>query len=239
MQAVILAAGKGSRLASAIGDLPKCLAPVGKRTIVEHQIFSLRAMGVKDIAIITGYKSEQVKDHVNKNFENITFIENKGFATTNTIVSFYLSLPFIKEDFFLLNGDVIFGTPLLQKILDEKETGLAIEMKACGEEEVKVKIRDNRISEISKQVAPKKAAGEFIGVALFRKKDHPSLFSSLVNEVEIRGAVKDYFERALNSITERTLLIPVDITGEPVVEIDFPEDLEKARAMVIQTEKAS
>jgi len=131
-----------------------------------------------------------------------------------------------------LNGDVVFGKPLIEAILKEAGSGLAVEFKACGEEEVKVKLENNRIIEISKQVALADSAGEFIGVALFRKAMREAFWQSLKEQVEQEKNMKDYFEGALDKIADKVNMIAVDITGLPVVEVDFPEDLERAKEMV-------
>ena len=57
---VILAGGLGTRLRGVVGDLPKCLAPVGDRSFLELQIASLAAAGVSDIVLSLGYMAEKV-----------------------------------------------------------------------------------------------------------------------------------------------------------------------------------
>ena len=61
MRAVILAAGRGGRLRGAAGDRPKCLARVGARTLLERQMQALRACGVDDIAVVVGYRADDVR----------------------------------------------------------------------------------------------------------------------------------------------------------------------------------
>jgi choline kinase len=229
MQAVILAAGVGSRLGETAGTCPKCLIDVGGKTIVERQITCLRAGGVKEIVVVTGYEELQVRTFVGDRFDNIVFVNNPRYAETNTIYSLYLGAPYLTEDFFYCNGDVVFGEPIVSRCDAAGGTALAVEFKQCGDEEVKVRLDGTRVMNISKQVAPGEAAGEFIGVALFRSPMHEQFFASLADNVEQKNNIKDYFEKALDDIAATVPLHAVDITGEPVVEIDFPEDLKTAR----------
>jgi choline kinase len=232
MQAVILVAGKGTRLGEINGGKPKCMTRLGCQTIIERQIESLRAVGVGQIVIVVGYMKNMIIDFIRKRYTDIQFVENKNYSFTNTIYSLYLATPFLYTDFFYLNGDVLFYKTLLEKLLEESGTGLAVESKICGDEEVKVQLVGDRICNISKKVDTKVAAGEFVGVAMFRKPIHHAFFNSLKYGVESKGVVKEYFEWALDHITTNEYLTAVDVTDEPVVEIDFPEDLEKAKNMV-------
>lgn len=232
MQAIILAAGRGSRLGKSGDGRPKCMAELGELTLIEHQIAALRAVGVRAIFVVVGYQRELLTEFLENRFDHIQFIVNEDFASTNTIYSLYLSLPCLKEDFLYLNGDVLFRKELLERLIAEDETALAVEYKRCGDEEVKVKLNGRRIIAISKKIPPEDAQGEFLGVAVFRRNVHSVFFERLRYEVENLRIVKDYFERALDKIAESVELLSVDVTGEPVIEIDFPEDLERAKILV-------
>jgi choline kinase len=232
MQAVILVAGKGTRLGEINGGKPKCMTLLGGKTIIERQLDALKSVGVDQIVIVIGYKKDMIIDLVESKYDCIHFVENKEYGDTNTIYSLFLAFPFLKEDFFYLNGDVLFKKSLLERLLMENGTGLAVEYKTCGDEEVKVRLKGERIIEISKTVDIRTTAGEFVGVALFRKQMHDAFFNCLKYGIENKGLVKEYFEWALNRIAMTTKLNAVDVSMEPVVEIDFAEDLEKAKIML-------
>ena len=73
MRAIILAAGKGSRLKGVAGDKPKCLARVGELTLIERQISSLRASGIDDIVAVVGFGAESVRSVCGPDIE---YVEN-------------------------------------------------------------------------------------------------------------------------------------------------------------------
>ena len=58
MKAIILAAGRGSRMKNLTDEKPKCLAKLRGKPLLEWQLTSLREAGIEDIAIVTGYKRE-------------------------------------------------------------------------------------------------------------------------------------------------------------------------------------
>ena len=93
MKALILAAGRGTRIRSIHGEHPKCLIRFNgsKSTILDHQIESLFSAGVAKIGIVVGYEKDQIIGHVVKHYRDrqkrFSFIENPAFATTNNIYS--------------------------------------------------------------------------------------------------------------------------------------------------------
>ena len=117
MKALILAAGRGTRIHSVHGDHPKCLIRFNgtKSTILDHQIESLFSAGIANIGIVVGYEKDQIIQHVIKNYprdqKRFCFIENPAFATTNNIYSFWLAQTWLNgEPFICLNGGCRFRT---------------------------------------------------------------------------------------------------------------------------------
>jgi choline kinase len=97
MKALILAAGRGTRIQPAHKDQPKCLirsSSIGW-TILDHQIDGLFSAGIDEIGIVVGYEKDQITRHVYTNYRDCArlfhFIVNPLFATTNNIYSFWLA----------------------------------------------------------------------------------------------------------------------------------------------------
>lgn len=107
MQAVIMAGGKGTRLASINSDIPKPMFPVFGKPILEYQIESLVKSGIKDIILIVGHKKEVVKDYFGNGERfgvKIIYIEeNEPLGTAGAL--YYLKNT--TDDFILLFGDLM------------------------------------------------------------------------------------------------------------------------------------
>ncbi len=86
MRAIILAAGRGSRLNGTAGDSPKCLVELGGVSLVERQVRALRAAGVDDIVMVVGCQSDRVRRACG---HRITYVENARFAQTNSMYSLW------------------------------------------------------------------------------------------------------------------------------------------------------
>jgi choline kinase len=81
MRAVILAAGRGSRMGSVGDDRPKCLVELEGRPLLDRQIAALRRGGVKEIGIVRGYRAEML------NFSGLTYFNNERWSQTNMVMS--------------------------------------------------------------------------------------------------------------------------------------------------------
>jgi choline kinase len=175
-----------------------------------------------------------MKSHISEVLkpENITFVDNPIYATTNTLHSLWLAGDKIEDDFIYFNADVMFREDLLNKIIKKTEhSQLLLETKSCAEEEVKMIIdEDFRILEISKQLDIPKCAGEFIGIGKFNKEVLPFFIKYLKLGTET-GHSNNYFEYAVDLMAKDVFLQAVPTDGIPCIEIDFPEDLEKAKKM--------
>src|SRR4029453_8496296 len=114
MKAVILAAGKGTRL-NGTGVKPKCLHKVGGMTLIRRQIQALRSCGVSDIVVVIGFGGDAV---IKECDEGTTFIKNPMFAETSSLYSLWLTRDLLLDGFVVLNSDVLFHPGMLVNLLE-------------------------------------------------------------------------------------------------------------------------
>lgn len=229
MQAVILAAGIGSRLTPITYEKPKCMVRVGGKPILDHQIHAYAVAGIKDVIIIAGYKIEMIKKYCEKIKEvNIKIIENKDYKTTNNMYSLYLAKEEIAgSDFLLSNGDVICDKEIIKKAIDNEGKSLAFyDSGNFNEEELKLKIKDNLAYSIEAK-GPKKddVNGSTIGIFTLNVNASRYLFNDAKKVIKEKQLKNEWFEFSLNNVFKETKFIPVDIKGLSWVEIDDYEDL--------------
>lgn len=235
MKAIILNAGKGGRLGMLTDERPKCLVELGGRPILDFQLDALRSGGVRNLVMVVGYRDEMIRAYLQRYPEfSVTYIENKDFSETNTAYSLWLARHEMTEDFLYLNGDVLFHPELIRRLMAAPARNpLAIERKCCGEEEVKVLLKGVEITAIGKEIIPAQAYGEFIGVAKF-SRDIGELFGSTLEQVVVQDRLlKNYFETAVNRMLGQAFFTALDISDLPCIEIDFPEDLERAVKVIL------
>jgi choline kinase len=231
MKAIVLAAGMGKRLQEASGGLPKSMITIGEKSIIHNQIQSCLEAGISSFIFVVGFKKDQLKQHILEVLqpEQTVFVENPIFDKTNTLYSLYLTMEHWDDDFIYFNADVLFKKDLLKKISGKSDNSqLLVETKRCGEEEVKVILNEkNHITEIGKKLDVSLCAGEFIGVGKFLQEVFSSFKKHLKQGVK-DGQENNFFEYAVNFVAKECLLEAVPTDDVPCIEIDFPEDLEKA-----------
>ena len=111
------------------------------------------------------------------------------------------------------------------------ETVLAVDIKSCGREEVKViESKNQRIVAIGKELIEENCLGEFIGVAKLSKEFNLRFSGSLENLIDAGGR-SDYFEAGMHPLLSEINVYYTDVSDLPCLEIDFIEDLEEARKL--------
>lgn len=109
-RAVILAAGKGSRMLPETTTTPKPMVYVGKKRIVETQLDALLAAGITDITIVRGYRGE-VFDELIEKYPNLQFVDNTiRLDTPGVIVSVFLAKQKLTNS-YLIEGDLYINNP--------------------------------------------------------------------------------------------------------------------------------
>jgi L-glutamine-phosphate cytidylyltransferase len=223
MKAIILAAGMGSRLGN---PKPKPLTQLNNgEMILERQVNYLQQfISVDDICVIVGFK----KDLIMEEFPELAFVFNNVYDQTNTSKSLLKGLRKIKnEDIIWMNGDVVFDSEVLKRVIEFKGSCMAVNTSAVADEEVKYNVFDDgSIREVSKTVA--QPLGESVGVNKIISKDIP-LFIQMLEAVDNN----DYFERGIEIGIEKGMKVfPVDVSDVLCIEVDFKEDLENANRLL-------
>ena len=117
--AIILAAGLGSRLHPLTLEVPKCLTEVNGKSLIENTIEILEKNGITETVIVIGYLGDIVKKKIGNKYRNmkISFIWNKNYQKTNSMYSVWLARSYLKKGTILIEGDTIFEESLISKVL--------------------------------------------------------------------------------------------------------------------------
>jgi choline kinase len=230
MRGVILAAGRGSRLNGTANDSPKCLVEAGGVTLIERQIQVLRKAGIDDISVVVGCQADRVRRACG---HGITYVENTQYAQTNSMYSLWMSRPLLYEGFVVLNCDVLFHPTLLDDLLTARhDNALLLAYREAGqplfgEEEMKVKVRCGRVTDMSKAMDPAEADGENLGIVKFGAEGAAALVEIMDRLIDA-GGLRDWAPRAFAEFAKTHPLHAIGTRGLPWIEIDFPEDYERA-----------
>jgi|TARA_B110000914_G_scaffold220866_1_gene231652 UDP-N-acetylglucosamine diphosphorylase/glucosamine-1-phosphate N-acetyltransferase len=133
--ALILAAGKGTRMWPLTENNPKPLLPIGGLPIIERQIYELKKVGVKNIHILIGYQMKDISDKLkngNKYKVNINYITQEEQKGTGHAVG--LANGVINDRFYCINGDMVINAENLKNLnQDEKNLAMMVtEVEDCS-----------------------------------------------------------------------------------------------------------
>ena len=227
MKAIILAAGKGTRLDGAAVK-PKCLVEIGGSTLLHRQIETLRSLDLDKIVVVVGFGADSIFEECDSKIE---FVENSDFATTSSLYSLWLAREHLTGGFVVLNCDVLFHPQLLADLLGSSHPDALLlsdtEIAPLGDEEMKVKVKDQLVVDISKAMDPGEADGENVGVVKF-SANGAKLLVEYMNKLIEAGATRDWAPRAFREFAQHHPLYALSTRGLPWIEIDFPEDYQRA-----------
>ncbi len=170
-QAIILAAGSGTRLRPLTLTTPKCLIDVGGKTILARQLERLAAAGIHRVVIVTGFLAEDVTAHLQQQPPvgmEIRLAPNPDFATTGNCMSVLAARAQVDaRGIVLCDGDVVLTGDALTRLTAERSpSALLLDTETqLAEEEMKAELDDRgQVRRLSKQLDPAAAAGESIGI---------------------------------------------------------------------------
>jgi choline kinase len=234
MQAIIMAAGFGSRIEKIANNIPKSFLEINDEKLIERAIRFLRERDINDITVVTGYKSELFIELLD---EKIKLVNNPLYFCTNVLASFACGMGNLKDDFIFIHADTIFDETILDDLIASNVSDiiLPVDYKSCSEEEMKVTTVDGNVTVVHKSIDLKVAEGEFIGIAKIGSCILDKLKSAVIVELKEKNNHQEYFEAAIqNLIDQGNNIKTIATNGRPWVEIDFPEDFEVAKKLFLK-----
>ncbi|MBC8489391.1 MAG: phosphocholine cytidylyltransferase family protein [Bacteroidetes bacterium] len=234
MKAIILAAGRSSRLYPITLEKPKCLLEVGGRRIIDRQIAAIREIGIKDILIVVGYKGDVIKDDLGN---SVRYREYHDYNKTNNLHTLWSVKDELQSDFLCFFSDVLFDSELIKKAKDSiQDFCMIIDTSRVLEGTMRVTIKDGKLTAIGSQVSISNASGNFIGIAKFTKAGANKLVKQM--EKMISGYHDDYYTMAIDILAKKgTEIGYVDVGNGNWIEVDTKEDFERANQLFSSNSK--
>lgn len=156
--AVILAAGRNTNFIQ-----PVCLQSIGNQTVIERMIQQLKLLEINKIIVVGGYQIESLYERLS---DDVLIIKNEDYKWTGTMASLSKIAPYIKEDFLLIESDIVVETNGLKELIEDPNRDCVLITAESGSgDEAFVEIRNHRLFKISKDIAQlNRIDGEMIGI---------------------------------------------------------------------------
>lgn len=235
-QAVILAAGNGSRIKRFTGDVPKPLRKVAGLPLIKRSILTLKRAGIEDVVVVVGYKGEQIIEALQSDPSlgvRLTFVNNPDWKKSNG-VSLLAAKPHVQEDFLLLMADHVFDTKAIEKItkvhLKHGEVVLGIDKNLEEifdlEDVTKVRLEGNRVANIGKNLDDYNAFDTGVFVC------SPELFTVLEDIYRKTGDAS--LSQGILSLAEHRRVATCDLSGYFWQDVDTSEAIRHAEKILFQ-----
>jgi len=224
--------------------------PVGEKPILQRAIEHVTAAGIEQIGLVIGFHAEMIRDFVKKQFPSlrIRFMVNPKFESTNNAFSLLMAREFFNaeskknkplHDLLLMDADIVFSPHLLPFLLNEGSPN-RIAMRVAGhhdEEEVRVQVDAlGNVLVIGKTTPLADAFGESLGIEFFSSLAAQRLFEILEQRVRAGEGRHEFYEATFQAMIDQGIRFKaVDVSSFPAIEIDTPEDLFAAEALVLRS----
>ena len=224
--AVIMAAGLGSRMRPLTETVPKPLAEVGGRTLVETVIRGLHGRGISEIYIVVGYLKEKFTYLCDK-YAGICLIENKEYQEKNNISSIYAARGILgSADCFICEADLFVSDPaVFCKHLHG--SGYFGKMVHGYSADWVFEQQDGYISRIGKGGTD---VYNMVGISYFKKEDARFLVKKVIEVYDEEASGELYWDEVADRSLQELKLKVFPVTERQIVEIDTVEELYALRA---------
>jgi choline kinase len=231
--AIILAAGIGSRLRPLTDNFPKCMVKVNNQTLISRLISQLNSLkSIDQIIVVAGYKYDILIEHIeNLGFENIMYVKNEFYNSTNNMFSLNLAFKHSMCDSIVINADCIYEDSIINKLEYINNSVILFDSTHRNLESMKIQIHEDIIIDMSKNI---ELNHSFSSIDLYYfKKEHLDILKTIIckylnhgdNNLWSEVAIKDLIQSQLGLIGH------LDIKGQKWYEIDDLSDLNSANKL--------
>lgn len=233
MKAIILAAGKGSRLYPITLNKPKGLLEIGDETILDRLIRQFKTAGIDDILLVVGYQKEKLIENFGK---TVRYSEYADFAKTNNLHTLWSVKDELKGDVIITFADLILHNDVIDELMKSQyEITMTVDTSQVLDGTMRVEVEGNNLLSI-KSTTVENASGNFIGIS----KLNTDGCRRLVDEMAelINGNYDDYYTLAIDKMARREEVIGCcDINGKLWREIDTKDEYDEVEAMLLEFNK--
>ena len=222
MKAIIMAAGVGKRLYSLNINKPKCLITVGNTTLIRRSVNLLVSKGISDITVIVGFKGHLIRNELNN---DVTYIENPDFHTTNSIKSLWYAKDLLEGNVLLLNGDLYYEHDILDYAINQTNPVVMLaDSTRIDKADYRFGFSGNQIIRFGKHLTNHETDGEYVGIVRI-DQSFIKTFKKTLEEMIKSGKSNIWWEDVLYSFIEKQIPIHYfDVAGTFWSEVDTLQD---------------
>jgi choline kinase len=221
-KAILMAAGRGTRISREINDYCKCALDIGGISLIRHTVRMLLKYGI-EVHLVVGFQKQKIKDCLAG--LDVVFHENVFYSITNSLASLWFAGNELEGDSVILgNADVFWEENLLSAILeDERDCVMLCDTSRVEEGDYLFCVKDGAVVNVGKQTVCENPNCEYVGLAKIQGEMIPKARLRLDGMIESQRC-GDWWEQVLYDMRFERPIWTKDIAGHFWAEIDYIED---------------
>lgn len=222
--AILMAAGMGTRMRPLTETMPKPLVPVVGKPMIETVIDALAGLKLDQIYIVTGYLGEQF-GYLQEKYSNITLLRNKDYETINNISSLYTALDVLRKgDCFICEADLYISDSSFLKTEPTESGYFGRYVEGHSDDWVFERNESGRITRVGK-------GGDncfnMVGVAYFQERESALLADRIEQTYGKLEYENMFWDDVVNAHLHELPLVVHPVDERMIVEIDTVSELEE------------
>lgn len=225
MKAILLAAGRGTRISRMVKNIPKSTLPINGVPLIRHTVELFSSMKIECVVCV-GYQKEKIYSVLEG--LNVKYCINPFFDITNSIASLWFAKGYLDDDMIIMNADVYFSKDILRLVLDDKnDVVMAIDKSRVNVGDYFFSTTDNGcITAYGKELPFEKRTCEYVGICKMKRGFLPT-FIEKMEYLIMSNQHGLWWENVLYSLTNEIDIFTVDVDGRFWSEIDYFDDYER------------
>jgi len=234
VKAIILSAGKGSRLGGLTATAPKCLLKLGPRTLLGWQVEMLAAAGVSSVCVVSGFETRQVETEVKalgRPAVVMRSVFNPFYHIADNLATCWMARHEMADDFILLNGDTLIEAEIVKRLIAAPPAPITVtvdQKDGYDDDDMKVQIEAGRVRNVSKKLPPDVVSAESIGMIRFRADGAAAFVAELEAAIRTDNGLQAFYLASIAKLCGELHVTAASIKGLRWCEVDFPKDYEAA-----------
>jgi len=231
MRAILISAGQGTRLLPLTLHVPKCLVEINGKSILDHQIEALRSAGIAEIIVVGGYRSEQIREHLQRHgLLCAHLLINPFWSVGSSIGSVWAARDYLDEPFCLINGDTVFDAAVIAEARRQARPGVNLLVEQApdpGHDDMRVQVRDSQVLAVGKKLPASTTTHRSLGVVLSADQpggDYRRALQSVIEEPDGHNA---YHHAVIDRLAHTMGVAAIEHRAGLWCEVDRPEDIER------------
>ena len=234
MKAILLAAGKGTRISRRIEQIPKCTLPVNGLPLIRRTINMLQKKSI-ECSVCVGYERDKIFQALEG--LDIKYYFNPFYEITNSIASLWFARDFIDDEILIMNADVYMSEEIMDLMLESSfDNVLAIDTARTEIGDYFFSTTGNGIlKKYGKDLPLKERSGEYVGIAKISKQ-FTEIFKQRMNEMIANNEHQRWWENVLYSFADTRQINTLDIGNRFWAEVDYFDDYERILKHISESE---